>query len=560
MAQILRNEMNSRKRLAYAGLLSLAVGTAACAETTSDDIVGGNDDIQTGGVALTASAEGTDVDGFKFTVDAVDCDSGADLGDEPISAMEGLESLYLPGGISVFEQAPYDADSKHIFADHYFLLDEGCWDVTAQPLAGEAYSAVCDPAHKKGVQVNDGTTSEILLISQCEGASRGGLDVIGSLNRPPEITSVEFKNSKFLSSCEPTEDSANQVCVTAIDPDGDPMEFVWDEIDVADGPGYLGAIRAAGTQTVNDDGSVTMCADLTTGPIGDYGFNATIYDTAWSDGDEVRIEQLLEAQEGFAIESRDTIDFPVYAQVDCQGRSSVILLSMNNDPGLDNVGLSKPFIKQTARWTSPKSIAQTTNVLYVLDDNNSGEHGGDDSFVVTELEAEFGAVNVTAIDEPAGGLSASDLAGYDVVWFSNPGFPMDDASSYTSLMDFLMAGGGLVIQGDDMAGPALASPSGGVLPMEDFTYLGYQDNGVSTCGLTTNSNSGADYTLTFSMDPISILDGLRGQTATYGNDIDHVDATPLNGGVHVLANASLSTQSCSYDAPAAVAIDPADLL
>lgn len=546
--------MNSRKRLAYAGLLSLAVGTAACAETTNDDVVGGNDDIQTGGMALTASAEGTDVDGFKFTVDAVDCTTGADLGDEPISAMKGLESLYLPGGISVFEQEPYDADSKHIFADHYFLLDEGCWDVTAQPLAGEADSAVCDPAHKKGVQVNDGSTSEILLISQCEGASRGGLDVIGTLNRPPEVTAVEFKDSKFLDSCE-----QNQVCVTAIDPDGDPMEFVWDAIDHAEGPGYLGAIRF-GSETVNDDGSVTVCADLTTGPIGDYGFNATIYDTAWSDGEEVRIEQLLEEQEGFPIESRDTIDFPVYAQVDCQGRSSVILLSMSNDPGLDNVGLSKPFIKQTARWASPKSIAQTTNVLHVLDDNNSSEHAGDEAFVIAELGAEFGAVNVTDIQEPAGGLSASDLAGYDVVWFSNPGFPMDDASSYTSLMDFLMAGGGLIIQGDDMAGPALASPSGGTLPMEDFTYLGYQNNGVSTCGLPTNSNTGANYTLTFSMDPISILDGLRGATADYGNDIDHVDATPLNGGVHVLANASLTNGTCIYDAPAAVAIDPADLL
>jgi hypothetical protein len=555
--------MNARKRLAYAGLLSLAVGSAACADAATDDVVGGNDDLRTGGMALTASAEGTDVDGFQFSVEAVDCDTGVSLGDAPIVADKGLEDLYLPGGISVFEQKPYDGESEHYFSDHYFLLDAGCWDVTAQPLSAGAPSAVCQPAHKPKVSVEDGLTAEILLISQCEGAERGGLDVIGSLNRPPEVTSVEFRPSKFLSSCQPTQEEPNEVCVTAMDPDGDPIEFSWSSINEEDGPGYLGAIRPAGPQFTNPDGSVTMCGTLTTGPIGDYGFNATVFDTAWKDGLPVRIEQLLEEQEGFAIESRDSIDFPVYAQVDCQGRSSVILMAMKNEANGTRIdlgdALNKPFIRQAARWVSPKTIALPSSVLHVLDDNGQNEQNTDTSYVITELQNEFGAANVTSIAEPALGLTAADVAGYDVIWFSNPGFPMDDASSYMRLMDHLDFGGGLVIQGDDMAGPAIAGPSGS-LPMEAFSYLGYQDNGVSTCGLTTNGNTGANYRVTFTMEPISILDGLRGQSGTYGNDIDHVGSTPLNLGVRILANASLTNGSCSYDAPAAVAIDPADLL
>jgi hypothetical protein len=250
--------------------------------------------------------------------------------------------------------------------------------------------------------------------------------------------------------------------------------------------------------------------------------------------------------------------------MDCRGRTSVILMAMNNNPGPDNSGYAVPFIRQSADWVNPFTTLATPSVLYVLDDNDQGEHGGDDVFVANALIAEFGAGNVTKIDEPAGGLSynssnglAGPLSDYDIVWFSNPGFPMDDPASFDALQMFQDNGGGLIIQGDDMAGPAL----GGGRDLDYFSFLTYVDNGVTTCGDTTNGNVGNNYTVTFTNEPISSLNGsimdLRGQSFQYGNDIDHT--VRLAAGERVLANAVYTKGQCTETYPAAIAVDPVDL-
>ena len=65
--------------------------------------------------------------------------------------------------------------------------------------------------------------------------------------------------------------------------------------------------------------------------------------------------------------------------------------------------------------------------------------------------------NADLITERKGGITADDVAGYDVVWFTNPGYPFDDVRSIDTLTTFLAAGGGVVAQGDDitqsMGGP-----------------------------------------------------------------------------------------------------------
>ena len=541
--------------------MALGMGAAACSGVDTDPTMPGSE-ARTAGLALTSDTLGnTDVAGMRFTVDG--CAGSATAGYNEVVEKD-LEDLYLPGGIGVFEDKPYDADSQHLFSDHYFLLAAGCYDVVVQPLrmVGQSYkdSKDCASAHQDGVTVEDGKTREILLISQCEGPANGGLDVIGTINHPPEIRNVEFRDSKFLNSCT----GRNEVCVTVFDPDNDPIEIQWAS---SQNYNYLGGIRPSTesqSETVNDDGSITYCGEVVTGPRGDYGYSLTAWDLATNSLGQVdRIENIL-TQQGDPAESRDTIDFPIYAGMDCRGRTSVILMAMNNKVGPKNNGYAVPFIRQSAQWVNPFTSLAVPSVLYVLDDNNQNEHTGDDVFVTNALIAEFGGANVTKIDEPAGGLSylgpngaAGPLSSYDIVWFSNPGFPMDDPASYDALQMFQDNGGGLVIQGDDMAGPAL----GGGRDLDYFSFLTYVDNGVTTCGDTTNNNSGSNHTVTFTQEPISALNGsimdLRGQSFQYGNDIDHTIRQAA--GERVLAEAVYTKGQCTETYPAAVAIDPVDL-
>ena len=194
-------------------------------------MIGCVDDPETGtpdrtmGLALSADVLGsTDIAAVRFDVTEVACTpgNGDSVTGETWTATTDFEDMFLPGGIPTFEDKPYDADSSHMFADRYFLLPAGCYDVLVTPLdqAG-ADSSDCASAHQDGVEVVDGETTEILLISQCQGPARGGLDVIATINHPPEIDDLTFNPSKFVATCEGT-----VVCVTASDPDGDPLEWV----------------------------------------------------------------------------------------------------------------------------------------------------------------------------------------------------------------------------------------------------------------------------------------------------------------------------------------------
>ena len=239
---------------------------AGCAGVDGDS-TNGDPGPRTSGLALSSDTlADTDVTGMKFKVEGC---SGTPTSGISQTVKKDLEDMYLPGGISEWEDKPYDADSKHLFSDHYFLLPAGCYDVVTQPLklVGQTYkkSDDCFSAHQNGVTVEDGKTREILLISQCLGPEKGGLDVIGTINHPPEILNVEFKDSKFLNSCT----GRNEVCVTVRDVDNDPIQIEW---GTSQNFNYLGNIRPA-TQspamTVNNDDSITYCGEVVTGPRGD---------------------------------------------------------------------------------------------------------------------------------------------------------------------------------------------------------------------------------------------------------------------------------------------------
>ena len=515
---------------------------------------------RTSGLALSSDTlADTDVTGMKFKVTGC---ANTPTSSVSQTVKKDLEDMYLPGGISEFEDKPYDADSQHLFSDHYFTLPAGCYDVETQPLTGPqnnyTKSQDCSKATQTGVTVEDGQTNEILLINQCKGPKKGGLDVLGTINHPPEIKSVKFKDSKFIDSCSGT----NKVCIKVKDPDNDPLEFVWSTTAMGQ---YQGALRQVKQKKIGPN-KWKVCAKITVGQKGDYGFKLTAYDLATdSTGQLNRIENILTNQ-GNPNASNEMISFPVYAGVDCPGRSSVILMAMNNNPGPTSTGDAPDYIKQTAGWVNPFfADPGPAQVLYVKDDNDQGEHPGDDTYVTNQLIAKYGNANVTKIDEPTGGLSfgssngaAGPLSQYDIVWFSNPGYPVDDPASHGALMQFRNTGGGLVIQGDDMAGPVAG---GGPQHMDAFSFLNFQDNGTTTCGATTNNNSGVNYSVSRA-DTHPVTDGLFASSFDYGNDIDHT--TVMGKGETVVLDAQVPANACpggsaSATYPVSTIIDPADV-
>src|SRR5690554_3289419 len=170
----------NRKRIISTCLsVGMALSLGACGDTGDGDVGPG---VETAGMALNVDLiGGTDVAGFRFTATPVDCGTGLPTGDPAVSADESLQEVNLPGGNSTFEKQPYDPDSSHHFADHYFTVAPGCYDIEATPIqSGGDASVDCATSTLYNEMVYDDAFNEVHLISQCRGVARTALDVIGS--------------------------------------------------------------------------------------------------------------------------------------------------------------------------------------------------------------------------------------------------------------------------------------------------------------------------------------------------------------------------------------------
>ncbi len=226
-------------------------------------------------------------------------------------------------------------------------------------------------------------------------------------------------------------------------------------------------------------------------------------------------------------------------------RLTTILLTLSN-PGIPTE-IAGQLAKQAVNWTSPQSPSR---VIVVRDDSHNGEFVADTMFVVDLLRAQ--GYEVDYLEEPEDGIDPSDVEDYDVVWFSNPGWPLDDRKSFDTLVAFSEEGGGVVLQGDDMSWTSTND-----LNLSPLTYLENIDNGSSFCGVSIDNNSGGgQYRVTFTDDAHPVIDGLQGQSFTYGDDIDH--SVPLAQGEEVLAWATLDGDdgSCEMRSPVVVTFGP----
>jgi hypothetical protein len=257
------------------------------------------------GIAVQALVEAdldVDIAHIQYTIDRVACT--ADEVIEPLrrEVRTELRTLQLPAGIPAFSNRPLDGASAHQFADHFELLPAGCYDVAATPLTVDAaQSADCGAARRNGVQVRDGETTEIFLLSQCKGPEVGALDAVMAFNQPPQLVNLTYSPSKFIAAGEST-----TVCVTAADPNGDPLEFEWNQL-----AGGVDGESILSTQESQDASS--QCVEIAPTQAGDFLFEVRIYDLLRDDaGAQVRIERAL-AENGSPNLSNDSLRFPVYA-------------------------------------------------------------------------------------------------------------------------------------------------------------------------------------------------------------------------------------------------------
>ena len=267
--------------------------------------------------ALTADLDGdTDVAGVRIWLTATSC---ADEPFEPARYVNEVdfEDMRLSGNTDGFEGSPFDPSSGHIFADNFEVVRAGCYDILAQPIDVDGQpSQDCAPAQSDRVEVFDGLTTEVALISQCKGEEYGSIDTVVALNHPPVIVDLTYDPSKFVFECERT-----IICATFEDPDGDPMEFVWSpnnqpanrdrRLPIFDGLEVI--------QRFEDGDQTTECVAIAASGSGTYELIVKAYDLGFDHlGRQVRMETLLTRQEDPFRESRDQLIFPVHVRLNIE--------------------------------------------------------------------------------------------------------------------------------------------------------------------------------------------------------------------------------------------------
>ncbi len=281
----------------------IAAGTmlgGGCGEEGRDAIFG-QSNTSTAMALTSAVAADSGVDGMKFEIERVACANGEDFEEWDYEFSGSLEDMDLPAHLSVDHPLPADG-SNHAFADHFVTLDAGCYNVKATPLNAEQPSNVCAPAFADGVEVEDGRTTEIMLLSQCEGEKKGALDVIAALNTAPHIEAIVYNPSKFAGVCEDVE-----ICVTAVDPNNDPLDITFEQIG---GPDNGGQPVSTGTSPAAN--GMTECFSVEPSAIGSYSYKASVYDLLEDEnGTLIRFDDYL-AQLGSSEGSYDDLTIPLH--------------------------------------------------------------------------------------------------------------------------------------------------------------------------------------------------------------------------------------------------------
>jgi hypothetical protein len=509
-------------KLLMTSCLAMGITVSACGDVGDADTSSPN---ATSKMALNVDLQGgTDVSGFKFTAVRVHC--GGSKKGQPVyprevhEAKESLEEAYLPGDNATFENRPYDEYSEHHFSDHLFSVPHGCYDLEAKPITKKGKrSEDCAVATLRKQKAIKDAFNEFHLISQCRGRARTSLDVIASLNHPPE---VKLDVEKFMCA-----GAGVRVCATAWDPNDDPLRFYWEGeengcfIPVPDGrPTYD-----------KKTGKTRHCVTIPSRVAESKKYKVTVKDLGWDGRHKKPIEQLLPEQDGQGFDasrSRASLIFKTHALGECIEQPAAFigttlgadLKSRNDDTPNTSRGMNKGQATKLAgnaiEWVNPNKLGDKNPPILLVRDTSTTEDEHEDNYIERRLK-DAGYTNVVRIDEPAGGLRRGHTVGFKIIWFVNPGFPIDDERSYDTLLRFRKQGGGVIISGDDAnQSSELTTPR----TMSKFSFLKYlSNNGTSACGMPTDNNTGKNYLVKL-IPNTPLTKGMSDLDFPYGNDID----------------------------------------
>lgn len=246
----------TKKNLAAILLTSLTALTLGACATDSDKTDSGDSapgsKLGRLSAALTVPQDAKhDVAMAQFNVVAID----GDCSDAPLATTTtAIEDEALVASLDYALEEGYRA-----FADGLMTLPPGEYKVCVQPLKADGSpSDECAVAEGTGT-VFEELTTEIVLVSQCDGISNGALDVVVSFNDPPLITEIKIEASKFITTCETA-----TISIAAEDPNKDELSYSWEQVS---GPmtGSLMGTGPGATFTPND--------------AGDYEFKVTVTDS-----------------------------------------------------------------------------------------------------------------------------------------------------------------------------------------------------------------------------------------------------------------------------------------
>jgi hypothetical protein len=449
-----------------------------------------------------------------------------------------VAQMVWPSGEPVAHAA--DQQSHWLAETRFIDVVPGCYDVIAAPLdvRGEPLASCHGPSIPLDVEVYTSMVVDLPII--CGEAPREQLD--GNVAPSVEALTVEPE----ISACD-----IAKVCATASDADDDMLVFEWSRPRRLEPGTSTASWPTVVEHHVNSDRSVTQCIRVQAHDPDVYDIRVRVYDVVRPDPSEPPMH--IEDAPGMA-ESHATASVSLDATGSCKptGRSAVIMLTLNDNPGLA-MAYARTLIGNTVLWAT-EAVAEAPAVLVVLDDNHHGEDARDGEFV----HAQLAALDISAdyMREPSGGLTPELLEDYDLVWFVNPSREVDDASTHKALLRHRQQGGAVVLQGND-----IARFRGNSRFMEPLTYLAWQGNGTVGCGARIGDDIAATYTVEMVSDATEfhpIMTGLQGVTFEYGNDID--STVPLGRGERVLAWATHEMPGCVVRTPVVVALEPDELM
>jgi hypothetical protein len=200
--------------------------------------------------ALSGAGIASDITGLHYYVlPASEPCGGAAIEDKVVP----LADQNLPARLG-----PPGTGDLHKFGDGLFTLPEGRYHVCVTPLGTDGNpSARCHEASGFATVVAQATT-EIVLVSMCDGSPDGALDTAVALNEPPMITNIGIDPGKFLYMCQQA-----TVSITANDPEGDVLTYDW---SVISGP--------TGAQLTPNGATATFSANA----VGDYEVKVVVTD------------------------------------------------------------------------------------------------------------------------------------------------------------------------------------------------------------------------------------------------------------------------------------------